>query len=120
MIVVVSLCLGILALAAVLALLRVVRPGTSLADRIIALDLILLIIVMGIAVATAAAASFGVYTAIQTMPIRQVEIGTVPVVVAVERIEPLPRQAVPARCAHRSAPASVPLPGFPVSDPPWR
>jgi pilus assembly protein CpaB len=44
------------------------------------------LIVMGIAVATAAAASFGVYTAIQTMPIRQVEIGTVPVVVAVERI----------------------------------
>lgn len=50
MIVVVSLCLGILMLAAVVALLRVVRPGTSLADRIIALDLILLIIVMGIAV----------------------------------------------------------------------
>ena len=44
------------------------------------------LIVMGIAVATAAAASFGVYTAIQTMPIRQVEVGTIPVVVAVERI----------------------------------
>lgn len=50
MIVVVSVCIAILALAAVVALARVVRPGTSLADRVIALDLILLIIVMGIAV----------------------------------------------------------------------
>lgn len=50
MIVVVSICIALLALAAIIALVRVVRPGTSLADRVIALDLILLIIVMGIAV----------------------------------------------------------------------
>jgi pilus assembly protein CpaB len=41
---------------------------------------------MTVSVITAAAASFGVYRAIQTMPIRKVEIGTVPVVVAAERI----------------------------------
>lgn len=44
-------CLGILSLAALLALVRVVWPRTSLPDRIVALDLLLLIIVMGIAVA---------------------------------------------------------------------
>jgi multicomponent Na+:H+ antiporter subunit F len=50
--VVVGTCLGILALAGVVALLRVMRPRVSLADRMIALDLILLIIVMGIAVSS--------------------------------------------------------------------
>lgn len=44
------------------------------------------LIVMGVSVVTAAAASFGVYQAIQTMPLRRVEVGTVPVVVAAERI----------------------------------
>ena len=42
------------------------------------------VIVMAIAVATAALASFGVYTAIQRMPVRQVEVGTIKVVVAAE------------------------------------
>ena len=42
------------------------------------------VIVMTIAVATAALASLGVYMAIQRMPVRQVEIGTVNVVVAAE------------------------------------
>jgi pilus assembly protein CpaB len=42
------------------------------------------LIVMGIAVLTAALASFGVYTAIKRMPVRQVEVGTVNVVVAAE------------------------------------
>jgi pilus assembly protein CpaB len=41
-------------------------------------------IVMGIAVFTAALASFGVYSAIKRMPVRQVEVGTVNVVVAAE------------------------------------
>lgn len=41
-------------------------------------------IVMGIAVATAALASFGVYMAIRNMPVQKVEIGTVKVVVAAE------------------------------------
>ncbi len=50
--VVVGTCLGILALAGVVALLRVMRPRVSLADRMIALDLILLIIVMGIAMSS--------------------------------------------------------------------
>lgn len=50
--VVVGICLGILALAGVVALLRVMKPRVSLADRMIALDLILLIIVMGIAVSS--------------------------------------------------------------------
>ena len=40
------------------------------------------LIVMAISVVTAAAASFAVYRAIQSMPVRKVEIGTVPVVVA--------------------------------------
>lgn len=52
MTVVVVVCLGILTLAGVVALARVVRRGVSLADRVVALDLLLLIIVMGIAVAS--------------------------------------------------------------------
>ena len=50
MMVVVSICLGILLVAGLVALLRVIQPGVSLADRVVALDLILLIIVLGIAV----------------------------------------------------------------------
>ena len=42
------------------------------------------VIVMVVAVATAALASFGVYMAIQRMPVRQVEVGTTNVVVAAE------------------------------------
>lgn len=42
------------------------------------------VVVMTIAVLTAALASFGVYTAIQRMPVKQVEVGTVKVVVAAE------------------------------------
>jgi multicomponent Na+:H+ antiporter subunit F len=59
MTVVVAVCLGILTLAGVVALARVVRRGVSLADRVVALDLLLLIIVMGIA-----AASIGVDTTV--------------------------------------------------------
>jgi multicomponent Na+:H+ antiporter subunit F len=43
-------CLAILCLAGVVALARVIRAGTSVADRIVALDLVLMIVVMGIAV----------------------------------------------------------------------
>ena len=50
MMVVTTVSLGILTLAAMLALTRLVRKGISLADRMVALDLLLLIIVMGIAV----------------------------------------------------------------------
>ena len=42
------------------------------------------VVVMSIAVLTAALASLGVYTAIQRMPVKQVEVGTVKVVVAAE------------------------------------
>ena len=40
------------------------------------------LIVMAVAVATAGIAAFGVYQAIQRMPVRKVEMETVPVVVA--------------------------------------
>ncbi len=49
MTIVLNLCIGILITAGALALARVVRPGISLADRVIALDLVLLFVVMGIA-----------------------------------------------------------------------
>ncbi len=49
MTIVLNLCIGMLIAAAALALARVVRPGISLADRVIALDLVLLLVVMGIA-----------------------------------------------------------------------
>jgi pilus assembly protein CpaB len=44
------------------------------------------VIVMIVAVATAGLAAFGVYSAIQRMPVRQVEVGTVEVVVAAEQL----------------------------------
>jgi multicomponent Na+:H+ antiporter subunit F len=47
---VLAVCLTILVVAGGLALARVVRRGTSVADRIVALDLLLLIGVMAIAV----------------------------------------------------------------------
>lgn len=43
-------CLTILCVAGLVGLARVIRPGTSVADRIVALDLVLMIVVMGIAV----------------------------------------------------------------------
>lgn len=54
---VVTVCLGVLAVAAILTLLRAVRPGVSLADRVVALDVFLTIIVTGIAVAAIRAGS---------------------------------------------------------------
>jgi multicomponent Na+:H+ antiporter subunit G len=48
-----SLCFGILAAAAVLGLARALRPGSSLADRIVAVDLLLVILVAATAVVTA-------------------------------------------------------------------
>lgn len=50
MTIVVAIGMGLLIVAAGLALARVVRPGTSVAERIVALDLILLFSVMGIGV----------------------------------------------------------------------
>jgi multicomponent Na+:H+ antiporter subunit F len=48
--IVVNAGLGILILAGVLALARVLRRGASVAERIVALDLVLLIVVMSIGV----------------------------------------------------------------------
>jgi multicomponent Na+:H+ antiporter subunit F len=45
--VVITICSGILATAGLLCLLRVLRPG-SIADRIIALDALLVVLVTGI------------------------------------------------------------------------
>lgn len=50
MTIVLTVCIGILLVACGLALARVLRPGTSVADRVVALDLLLLLVVMGIAV----------------------------------------------------------------------
>lgn len=47
---IVGISLGILVVAGALALARVMRPGISVADRVVALDLVLLISVMAIAV----------------------------------------------------------------------
>lgn len=49
MTVVVSICIAILAVAGLLCVLRLLRPG-SIADRIIALDSLLVVLVTGIAV----------------------------------------------------------------------
>jgi multicomponent Na+:H+ antiporter subunit F len=48
--VVLNVCIGVLIVAGGLALVRVLLPGTSVADRVVALDLLLLFVVMGIAV----------------------------------------------------------------------
>ncbi len=50
MTIVLTVCIGILLVAGALALARLLRPGTSVADRVVALDLLLLLVVMGIAV----------------------------------------------------------------------
>lgn len=50
MTVVLTVCIGVLVVAGGLALVRVLLPGTSVADRVVALDLLLLLVVMGIAV----------------------------------------------------------------------
>ena len=47
---VLTVCLAILGVAALLTVLRIVRKGMSLADRVVAVDLLLMIIVTGIAV----------------------------------------------------------------------
>jgi len=73
------------------------------------------LIVMLVAVATAGVAAFGVYQAIQRMPVRQVEMETVPVVVAKHAI------AVGTRLTNddllvAAYPARTPVPGA-VADP---
>ena len=48
-----SVCFGILAGSAILCVARIVRPGSSLADRIVALDSLLVVFVGALAVLTA-------------------------------------------------------------------
>jgi multicomponent Na+:H+ antiporter subunit F len=47
-----SICLVILVVSSTLCLARALRPGSSLADRIVALDSMLVVLVAGIAVLT--------------------------------------------------------------------
>lgn len=47
-----SICLVVLVLSSALCLARVLRPGSSLADRIVALDSMLVVLVAGIAAMT--------------------------------------------------------------------
>ncbi|HUP76894.1 MAG TPA: monovalent cation/H+ antiporter complex subunit F [Acidimicrobiales bacterium] len=48
-----AICISVLSAAAVLCLARALRPGSSLADRIVALDSLLVLLVGGVAVLTA-------------------------------------------------------------------
>jgi pilus assembly protein CpaB len=73
------------------------------------------LIVMLVAVATAGVAAFGVYQAIQRMPLRQVEMETVPVVVATRAI-PLGTRLTADDLKIAAWPARTPVPGA-VADP---
>ncbi len=83
MTVVVSVAYAGLALAAVLCLIRLIR-GSSLADRIVALDLLLVITVSGIAV-TAVATGSGVFLDVLVVTALLGFIGTVTVARFMER-----------------------------------
>ncbi|MFO7592304.1 MAG: monovalent cation/H+ antiporter complex subunit F [Acidimicrobiia bacterium] len=48
-----SVCFGILSLSAALCVARLLRRGSSLADRIVALDSLLIVVVAGLGVLTA-------------------------------------------------------------------
>ena len=73
------------------------------------------LIVMLVAVATAGVAAFGVYQAIQRMPVRQVAMDTVPVVVAKHAI-PVGTRLTTDDLKVAAWPASTPVPGA-VADP---
>lgn len=47
--IVTAIALGMLALAAVLGLARVIRPGSTITDRVIGLDVLLAVVVAGFA-----------------------------------------------------------------------
>jgi len=81
--VVVGLCFGGLSLAALLAMVRLVR-GPSVPDRIVALDVLLQIVVAGIAVA-AAVTRDGTYLAVLVAVALLGFVGTITVGRFVER-----------------------------------
>ena len=83
MTVVTAIAFGILALSALLCLIRLVR-GSSVADRIVALDLLLVLTVSGIAV-TAIATGSGVFLDVLVVAALLGFIGTVTVARYMER-----------------------------------
>jgi pilus assembly protein CpaB len=68
------------------------------------------LIVMAVAVVAAGIAAYGVYTAIQGMPVREVEVASVPVVVASQPI-PVGARLTAAQLRVASWPARNPVPG---------
>ncbi len=83
MIVVTNIALGALAVAALLCLLRLVRGG-SLADRIVALDSLLVVIVSGIAV-QASRTGAGTYLDVLVVAALLGFVGTITVARFIER-----------------------------------
>lgn len=81
--VVTGIAFGVLLVSALLAVVRLVR-GSSVADRIVALDLLLVIIVSGIAVATVATRS-GVFLDVLVVAALLGFLGTVTVARYMER-----------------------------------
>jgi pilus assembly protein CpaB len=68
------------------------------------------LIVLAVAVVAAGIAAYGVYSAIQRMPVREVEVGSVPVVVAAEQI-PVGTRLTPEQLRVARWPARNPVPG---------
>ncbi len=78
-----NIALGLLAAAGVLCLLRLARPG-SLADRIVALDALLVVVVSGIAVQSARTGD-GTYLDVLVVTALLGFVGTVTVARLIER-----------------------------------
>jgi pilus assembly protein CpaB len=73
------------------------------------------LIVLAVAVIAAGVAAYGVYSAVQSMPVREVEVGSVPVVVAAEPI-PIGTRLTAEQLRVARWPARNPVPGA-FSDP---
>jgi pilus assembly protein CpaB len=73
------------------------------------------LLVLAVAVVAAGIAAYGVYSAIQRMPVREVEVGSIPVVVAAEGI-PVGARLTPEQLRVARWPAKNPVPGA-FSDP---
>jgi pilus assembly protein CpaB len=68
------------------------------------------VLVLAVAVIAAGVAAYGVFSAIQRMPVREVEVGSVPVVVAAEHI-PVGARLTPEQLRVARWPARNPVPG---------
>jgi pilus assembly protein CpaB len=73
------------------------------------------LIVLAVAVLAAGVAAYGVYSAVQSMPVREVEVGSIPVVVAAEPI-PVGARLTADQLRVAAWPARNPVPGA-FSDP---